>query len=116
VNNDISVSLPYVYTTTDLMFILGWIVVGFIVLGIAFWYENREPKVKPRVAICVKCRFCVMTTGVMSKGKETKYRCRLPNDMKHTDFITGKIEYPKYSCRDRNACGACPHYQRKQWL
>ena len=31
-----------------------------------------------------------------------KTACRLPNDMVRTDFVTGKVEYPKYNCGLRN--------------
>ena len=113
-NNDVSTMAPY--TMTDLWCIVGWIIVILIGIGIAIGFNYfRKPKVKPEVAICVKCMFCVQITGIMSKGKETNYRCRLPDDMVHTDFITGKVEYPKYSCWDRNKNGVCAHYE-KRWL
>ncbi len=89
-----------------------------LILIVVLWGGRRVwkvRKVKPQIAICTKCKYVVKTSRLMSKGMEKVHRCRLSIDMVHTDFVTGKVTYPKYSCRDRNQQGTCTYYKKVWW-
>jgi hypothetical protein len=73
----------------------------------------RKPKVKPRIAICVKCKYCVRTRWWDARIRSTK--CRTPNDPTTINYITGKKAYPKFSCVDRNLDGTCVEFKKKWW-
>jgi hypothetical protein len=82
--------------------------IGFVatIVGFAFWCKIRKPKPKPNVIICVKCKFCI---------EPTQPRCRLPDDPFRIDYVTGKVEYPSFSCHRYNSYGKCKHYQKVWW-
>jgi len=90
-------------------FTLTIIAVGILL----YWYDNHKPKTKPRITICVKCKYCVKTRWWHARIKST--RCRTPSDTVWTSFITGKKTYPKFKCSRHNLHGTCPYYKKVWW-
>lgn len=98
-----------------LIVFLVTILIGLIGFCFVFWYnELRKPKVKPRVAICAKCKYCVRTRWYQARI-QSKLRCRAASDPTPINYITGKKAYPKFDCGLRNGHGTCVEYKKAWW-
>jgi hypothetical protein len=100
----------------EIIFLITFVITIMAAIGGAIWYDCfRKPEVKPRIAICKKCRYVIKKPRIGFRGREVKYLCCTPTDMVKVDCITGKKEYAKYQCVGRNERGACPQFKRR-WL
>ena len=111
-NNDVVSAAELV--SNEFVALILFLVVILICLGIAFWYDVlRKPKVKPWVAICWKCKYCIKQRRC--NGYATKVSCLTPRDKRVLNYVTGKVYQPTFSCVNRNEQGTCRDYKKVWW-
>ena len=111
-NNDVLSAAELV--SNEFVALIGCLVAILVALGFAFWYDVlRKPKVKPRVATCVKCKYVFKTRWYHAQIK--KVQCRTPDDPTSMSYITGKKAYPKFKCERHNSHGTCVYYTKVWW-
>lgn len=90
--------------------------IGFVftmmILAIVMWNIFQHTAPKPRVAICVKCKYCIK---IRKWPNIKKISCRTPEDGIEINFVTGTIYKPTFNCKLRNSHGTCPDYKKVWW-